>query len=1029
VKKSILPKRDTKIKRAQKRSSTNVWEKRELFPVVGIGASAGGLEAFSSILAHLPEKTGMAFVFVQHLDPHHESTLGEILSRATKIRVTEASEGMEVERNHIYVIPSNKELIIKDGRLRLSPRRAVGPHRTVDRFFKSLAEDCGGRAIGVVLSGTASDGTAGCRMIKAAGGITFAQDPTTAKYDGMPRSAVEEGCIDFVRPPQGIAEELASIGAHPYLKKAPIAAGEGPLESEADGELEKLFEILRTAKGVDFGKYKQRTVQRGIRRRMVLNRVEKLADYTRFVKSNSAELDELYRDILIHRTGFFRDAGAFELLRTQIFPEILEKHRQDRTPIRIWVPGCSTGEEAYSMAIAISEYIWDNAAKSGKPGALTPVQIFATDISDEALERARAGVYPESALTEVPAATLQKFFVRLEGGYHIGKYIREVCVFARQNIVRDPPFSRLDLISCRNVLIYLGPEMQRRVVPALYYGLNPKGYLLLGSSENIGVFSDHFELVDKEIKLYRRKAHGRRLISYFTNVHWTRTTEAEKAPRRGTGTPVERELDRVIASRFAPASMLVNSEMEIVHLRGNAGAYLELPSGRPSLALPRLAREDLLAELCSALQDAQKKNEAVRREGVEIRSNGKTREVDLEIIPIQGEETKEKLFVIVFQERPEKQAGRTGRKPPRERISGKEMTVVHENRQLMREVNRLRHQMNMLVEDHETTAEEFRTANEEVLSANEELQSTNEELETAKEELQSNNEELTTLNEELKLRNTELVTTNNDLLNLIGNVNIPMVMVGDDLRIRRFTPSSQKLLALMPTDIGRRLGEIHPKIGTDDLEELVRHTVSEGSVHEREVRDASGAWYLMRIRPYKTWDQQIEGAVISFQDIDILKRALEKTRAYADALIENAREAILLLNEESRVVVANHAFYSSFRVAPEETEGQLIYELGNGQWNIPELRELLERVAKENVRVDDFAVRHDFPRLGNRVMLVNARRIEPKEGQPLIFVSIEDVSGQGWRAGPLRQGRPVPKGEVGENVFGNRSAASGHARK
>src|SRR2546423_1122653 len=610
----------------------------------------------------------------------------------------------------------------------------------------------------------------------------------------MPHSAVEGGWVDFVLSPQGIAERLASIGSHPYLRKAPPAQAEAPAEPAVDEELEKLFEIMRTAKGVDFTQYKQRTIQRGIRRRMVLNRVEKLADYTRFVKSNTAELDELYRDILIHRTGFFRDAGAFEVLRRQIFPEILGKHKQDHTPIRIWVPGCSTGEEAYSMAIAITEHIWDSASQSMKPAALVPIQIFATDISDEARERAREGVYPESALTDVSAVNKQRFFVRLEGGYQVGKFIREVCVFARQNIVRDPPFSRLDLISCRNVLIYLGLEMQRRVVSALHYGLNPKGYLMLGSSENIAVFSDYFELADKGSKIYRKKALARRLITYFTNVHWTRTAETERAPNKSAGTPVEKELDRVLASRFAPASMLVNSEMEIVHLRGNAGAYLELPSGRPSLALPRLAREGLLGDLRSALNEAASTNEAVRRERVAVRSNGNTREVDLEVIPMQEREAKEKLFVVVFQERSAKEAPQTSGGPRRKKISRKEMTALRENQRLMREVSQLRQQMNMLVEDHETTAEEFRTANEEVLSANEELQSTNEELETAKEELQSNNEELTTLNEELKVRNTELVTTNNDLLNLLGNVNIPLVMVGDDLRIRRFTPSSQQLL-------------------------------------------------------------------------------------------------------------------------------------------------------------------------------------------------------------------------------------------
>ena len=884
MKKSTFPAQQNSA--TQERSSTNGNAKREPFPIVGIGASAGGLEAFRNVLAHLPEKTGMAYVFVQHLDPHHESTLREILSRATGIPVREIADGTLVERDHIYVIPANKELTIKEGTLHLRPRSSGrNQHRPVDVFFRSLAEDCGDRAIGVILSGTASDGTAGCQAIKAAGGITFAQHGLSARYDGMPRSAAESGSVDFVLPPENIAEELVRIGAHTYVRK-PAKLAQDPIDAEQEAERERILEILRKNKSVDFAEYKQRTIQRRIERRMILNRVEKLADYRRLVEENPAEMEELYRDILIHMTGFFRDAKAFATLREKIFPEILERHRQDRAPIRIWVPGCSTGEEAYSMAIAITEYIWDESTKSAQPAGLMPIQIFATDVSDDALNRARAGVYPESALTDVSPNTLQRFFVKLDGGYQVGKFIRDICVFARQNIVRDPPFSRLDLISCRNVLIYLGPELQKRAVSALHYGLNPRGYLQLGRAENLAVFADHFELVDRESKIYQKKANAARLITYFTGVFSHETGNRGRSHRPTTAYSIDRELDHVLAGRFAPPSMVVNANMEVVQLRGKTGAYLQLPSGRPTFNLTKLAREGLAVDLQAALNKALQMNVAVKREGVTLRSGRDSREINLEVIPLPTEPDKEKLFAVVFQERAQEAPARLKGKRRQGKTSRKEAALVQENQRLLREVQELRKELDLAVEDHEATAEEFRTANEEVLSANEELQSANEELETAKEELQSNNEELMTLNDEQQARNTELLTTNNDLTNLLGNVNIPVVMVGDDLRIRRFTPPAQKLLNLAPTDIGRRLIDIRANVDVDDLETMVRTTMQGFATQERKVRDSSGAWHLMRIRPYKTWDQRIDGAVISFQDIDTLKRKLENTSVFADETAE-----------------------------------------------------------------------------------------------------------------------------------------------
>jgi two-component system, chemotaxis family, CheB/CheR fusion protein len=959
-----------------------------LFPIVGIGASAGGLEAFSELLRHLPEKTGMAFVLVQHLDPKHGSVLQEILSRTTKIPVTEVTQGVVVQPNHAYVIPANTNLTLKNGMLQLGSRVLTrGQHMPINDFFRSLAENAGQQAIGVILSGTASDGTEGCRAIKAAGGITFAQDEESAKYDSMPRNAVNAGCIDFILSPKDIARELGGISQHPYVARV-VSEVEGS-EGMVGSDLNALFGLLRESTGVDFTNYKHTTLQRRIRRRMVVHKVDKLKDYLRFIGKKPEELDELYRDLLIHVTGFFREPEAFVALRKHVYPKLFEGRKPDN-PIRVWVAGCSTGEEVYSIAITLLEYMWVHSRNISQ--AATAIQIFATDISDTALDRARTGLYTEAAVSEISADRLKRFFIRLDGGFQVNKSIRDMCIFAKQNLVKDPPFSNLDLVSCRNLLIYLGPVLQRRVIPTLHYSLKPGGYLVLGSAENLGGFADHFGLVDKKDKIYQKRRTAARLTTYFANSDYLPIRADAKQPRELPAPfTVEREVEHLLVNRFVPASIVVNDQLEIVQFHGKTGAYLEPPAGQPSFSLAKMAREGLLIDLRAALNTAKKTNATVRKQGVRIQSETGTREVNLEVVPLRGPTAHERFYVVVFQDEARKSAGledkgRTGKTAKVARSTARDTEI------LKREMNQLREQLRSLIEEHETTTEEFKSAHEEVLSANEELQSTNEELETAKEELQSTNEELTTLNEEMQNRNSELGSANNDLLNLLGHVDIPVVMVSNDLRIRRFTPPAQKLLNLLPGDIGRRLGEIRPNLDVEDLESLAHEAIRRVTPQERQVRTKEGGWQVLHVRPYKTWDNRIEGAVISLQDVDSLKRSLDQTREYADTIVETAREPILVLNSSLQVTAANPAFYRTFDVSREETEKRLIYELGNGQWNIPGLRELLEEIVPRNCRVDDFEMSHDFPRLGTRDMLLNARRVELQPGHPFILLAIEDVT-------------------------------------
>ncbi len=963
------------------------------FPIVGIGASAGGLEAFSELLHNLPEKTGMAFVLVQHLDPKHESALPEILGRTTKLSVKEVTDGTIVQPDHVYVIPANTGMVIQNGVLKLSARVLVqGQHMPIDNFFRSLAEKLGQRAIGVVLSGTASDGTEGCRAIKAAGGLTFAQDERSAKYDSMPRNAIHAGCIDFILTPKDIARELAGVARHPFVTRV-LSRREEEFRGMVGSDLDALFGLLRQSTGVDFTNYKHTTLQRRIRRRMSAQKVETLKDYLRVIGKRPEELNELYTDLLINVTGFFREPASFLALRKHVYPNLFEGRKPD-TPVRIWVAGCSTGEEPYSIAITLLEYLWAHTRNISQ--AATTIQIFATDICETALDRARSGLYTKAAVSEVSAERLKRFFVKQEGGYQVNKSVRDMCVFARQNLVKDPPFSNLDLVSCRNLLIYLGPVLQRRVIPTLHYALKPNGYLMLGDAETLGGFGDHFALVGKKDKIYQKRKTTARLATYFASTDYSprRIEETKTGIHLPAPFTVDNEVEQLLINRFAPASVVVNDQMEIVQFQGKTGAYLEPAAGQPTFSLSKMAREGLLVDLRASLTRAMKTNGVVRKEGVQFQSDGKVREVDLEVLPLHGQAARERYYVVVFQDRvqvPVRSGGKTGQG----KVKKAYLPTARENESLKREMGQLRGQLSSLIEDHETTLEEFKSVNEEVLSSNEELQSTNEELETAKEELQSTNEELTTLNEEMQNRNSELSSVNSDLLNLLDTVDLPVVMVSMDLRIRRFTPPAQKLFNLLPTDIGRRMGEIRTNFQSqEDLEVLVQETVNNASLQEREVREKGGGWYALRIRPYKTWDGKTSGAVISLQDINNLRCTLEQTREYADNLMEHSHAAILLLDDKLRITAANLAFYRTFNASTQETEGRPLYELGNGQWNISGLRQMLEEIIPGKSQEGDYEVTHDFPKLGSRTMQLNARRIELQPGLPFILLAIEDVSDQ-----------------------------------
>jgi len=955
------------------------------FPIVGIGASAGGLEAFRQVLEKLPVDTGMGFVFVQHLDPTHESQLTDLLSRATKVPVAEARNRMVVKSNHLYIIPPNKNMVITGRVLKLTSRvKGPGPHAPVDEFLKSLAETCGRRAVGVILSGTAADGAEGIRAIRAEGGITFAQDERSAKYDGMPRAAVATGCVDFVATPRAIAKELARISRHPYVNHVrPERAAE--MEDSGGDDLNRIFQSLRSVTGVDFAHYKPNTIRRRVQRRMAVHRLHKLNQYTQFLKDHPDELEMLYEDLLIRVTGFFRDAGAFDALKKKVFPKIIDGQRNHEA-IRIWVPGCSTGEEAYSLAILLLEYLGD---RNGK----TPIQMFATDISERALARARTGVFPESIAGDVSTPRLRRHFMRVPGGYQISKTVREMCIFAKQNVAKDPPFSNLDLISCRNVLIYLSPVLQKRVLPIFHYALKPNGFLLLGGSEAITGFEGLFRPQDRKHRIYAKRAGAARPpVDFSLNESPIGEAPPLQYPAAAVAPAVDiqREADRVLLGRFAPASVLVDDHLEIVHFRGHTGLYLEPSPGSASLNLLKMAREGLFMELRAAIQKARRQGVSIRREGLRVKTNGDTRAVNIEVVPIRSTGLRERHFLVLFEDGDIRTPVVPKARP--QKVEKLENTAAR----LEQELTATKEYMQSVVEELEDANEELKAANEEIQSSNEELQSTNEELETAKEELQSTNEELTTVNEELQNRNAELGQLNNDLTNVLVSVNLPILLLGPDWRVRRITPAAEKVLHLLPADIGRLVTDLRMPIDVPDLERLITESIDTLSVRTREVQDHDGRWHLLRVHPYRTSENKIDGAVIKLSDIDDIKRSLqqaEDARDFAEAIVETVREPLLVLNGQLRIQATNRAFCRVFRITREETRGKFIYDLGDRQWNIPGLRTLLEDILPRNSVLTDFEVDHVFPKIGRRIMLLNARRLQ-REAQdaPLILLAIEDVT-------------------------------------
>jgi two-component system CheB/CheR fusion protein len=896
------------------------------FPIVGIGASAGGLEALTQLLAHLPATSGAAFVVVQHLDPSHDSILTEILQRGSPMPVTQVEDQMPVVPDHVYVIPPNRDLAVFHDTLQLSaPAEQRGQRMPIDSFFRSLAEDKGADAIGIILSGTGTDGTLGLRAILGAGGLSLVQDPSTAKYDGMPKSAIEAGYASQVLAPDQMHQALPPLAP---LPRAPLHVGRQ--------DLNRVFRLLRSGTGHDFSQYKKSTIDRRIERRMMLHKIESVEVYARYLQDQPAELLTLFRELLINVTCFFRDPEAFELIKTEILPPLLAGKGEGDT-LRLWVAGCASGEEAYSMAILLRE-LMDAADHE------LHIQLYATDLDDEAIAFARAGLYLPNIVQDVSPERLRRFFTKEEAGFRVRKEIRDMVVFAVQSVIKDPPFTRLDMLSCRNLLIYLEPELQDRLIPTFHYALKPGGVLFLSPSESISKHTELFEAINRKWKLYRSltsPASSRTVLS--SGLSWTHDgvpPEMPETEHRPKEPPIAEMARRMLMQSFAPAAVVTDMQGDILYVHGDTGKFLRLAPGKPRNNVIEMACAGLQLELREAVRLASGQGQATMNRGLNIKTaQGHAESVNLSVQLMPDPERGHSVLLVSFQEQPNAAPGQAGREPRSEHPA--EAAMIDE---LERELTYAKASMNAALEDQQASNEELKSANEELQTTNEELQSTNEELETSKEELQSVNEELVTVNSELQTKIEQMACMQDDMKNLLENVRIGTIFLDRQMHIRRFTRDAASVYRLVASDVGRSLADIRSHLQDDDL--LVdAQTVLDSLIPvEREVCTLSGTWYVARIRPYRTVDNVIDGVVLTFSDVTERVHAIaeRKARSLAEAIVDTVQKPLVVLDAGLTIMSANRAFYERFGGSAIETLGQSLFSLGGGRWDVPQVRTLLE---------------------------------------------------------------------------------------
>jgi two-component system CheB/CheR fusion protein len=936
------------------------------FLIVAIGASAGGLEALEHFFQNMPSNAGMAFAVVQHLSPDHASALPHLLAKYTSMHVEQVQNDTKVAPDRVYIIPPNSTLTIQNGILELEPPGEPRGQRTpIDSFFSSLARDRGENAVCIMLSGTGSDGTRGLKVIKEYGGMALAQTLESAKYDSILRSAIATGLVDHILPVEQMPAKLMEYAAH----LSSFNGRSNALRDQIGEQLGKVYRLLKRRAGHDFSQYKEGTITRRLERRMKALQIDTVVKYVELLERQPEETDHLFNDLLIGVTQFFRDPEAFETLAREVIPKLFDGRGADGQ-VRACVVGCASGEEAYSLAILLCEHA---ATVTNVP----KIQIFATDIDERALETARKGWYPEAIAEHISPERLERFFIKQDNAYQIKRDIRERCIFSNHSFIKDPPFSRLDLVSCRNVMIYLGRELQEKMVPLFHYALRTGGYLFLGPSENITAHRELFRAIDKKHRIFSRKESLPRPLVQFPLADIGRPLRQGGKQAEENERTLPKQLERIILQRFRPACVTVKENGDAVYFSGPISSYLVQPTGTPETNIVNMAREGLRIPLRNALHRA-----ATTRARVETSLSvpGETaRHVVIVVEPLV-EFRDANLYMVTFEES----------------ASGPSNAMNTADSSAEETIRHLEVELRSAQENSQATLEELETTNEELQSANEEFQSTNEELETSKEELQSFNEELETVNAELNRKVTELDSANSDLQNLLNSTQIATIFLDPELRIKTFTPEAGAVFRLIAGDVGRPITDLALQIKEDHLIEDIKEVIKTLEVRERQLIAPQDQYYQMRILPYRTINNAIDGVVITFLNVTALREAEQQALAaqlYAENIVETVRQPLLVLDASLHVKSANKSFYDTFQVFETDTLGKVFFELGERQWDSLALRRLLTEVLRGKKSVKDFQVEHDFPGLGKRVMLLTARQIDgQKQHMPLILLSIEDIT-------------------------------------
>ncbi len=920
------------------------------FPIIGIGGSAGAFTALRTFFTHMPADSGMSFVIVMHLDPDHKGQLADVIKGYTSMNVVEASDGLEVEPDTVYVIPPNKDMGIHNRKLLLlslaAPRASRQP---IDYFFQSLADDQWNRAVGIILSGMGSDGETGVRMIKEKLGVVMVQDPQVAEYNSMPLASISTNLVDYVVSPEEMPLKLIQYLNHPVMSDEPSEQVRNEIRNSTS--IQKILMLLRTNTGHDFSLYKKSTVVRRIDRRIAFHQLPDYVQYVNHLRENPGEIDVLFNELLIGVTKFFRDKPAFESLQNKL-NNIIET-RSSEGPIRVWIAGCSTGEEAYSVAILLIECLQDPPQKK-----LPRIQIFATDLDPEAIEHARRGVYYSNIGADVSEERLNRFFLKSDGGYMVKKELREMIVFAQHNLIKDAPFTRVDLICCRNVMIYFTSDLQKKIMPLFHYSLNPKGLLFMGPAETIGGFTELFVSIDPKWKIFERRedyAQATKLLDFPFHVGKQPPNVAlsgEPGPMRAKF-PAAEIFNKTLLEDFSPPAVLINEKGDVLYTNGDTDPFLQMPRGEAVMNIDKLARENLRYVLGNIIHQARLQDQKVSVHNVKFAEGKSTRLVSLHARKVNMSEHPG-LLLIAFEDKG------IQKKAPKNSSPG-ETVPLHIARDLEKELVYTKQQLHSTIEQMETSLEELKSTNEELQSTNEELQSTNEESLTTKEEMQSLNEELMTINTQYQTKAEELNRLGNDMKNLLDATEIGTIFLDNDLQILRYTPKIKNIFNVIPTDVGRPLSDIVSNFDYAPLENMIAEVLERLISRELEVKTKEASWYSVRIMPYRTQDNFISGVVLTFANITAYKQLSYKTEAlhqYSAGLLGMLNQPALQLDEELQVITANKHFLGTFDFSEGEVQGAAFPVFALRYWKIEGLAELLKpgKVSRHNFRYnsDDF---------------------------------------------------------------------------